>query len=261
MKQAQEPYAALARYYDAFTDNMNYAGRVEYLYTLLCDAGAPPGCLALDLACGTGTYSYALLERGYDVIGVDASLDMLGIALEKAAQKQLAPPLFLCQRLEALDLYGTVRAAICLTDSLNHLTTPNQVQRFFKRLANFVEPGGVFIFDVNTPYKHEHVLADNTFVYENETAGVFCVWRNRWIPETKSTEIALDLFSREERQSDESGLYQRSAECFVERAYTIEELTRWLNRAGFAVENIFEELTRQPPGPESERVFLIARRK
>ena len=238
-------YVALARYYDAFTQNMGYEKRIEYVCALL--SGVSAGATVLDLACGTGVYSYALLRRGYDVVGVDASLDMLSAALEKAAEMNIAPPLLLCQKLEQLDLYGPAQAAICLTDSVNHLTNPKDVQRFFKRLALFLEPGAPFVFDVNTLHKHEHTLGDNTFVYES--AGVYCVWHNRWVPEQRTTEITLDLFV------EENGLYRWQQERFCERAYTVEELSAWLNKAGFEVEQ-----TRDAPGEEGERVFFVAKR-
>ena len=246
-------YAALAHFYDIFTKNMDYKKRTEYLCALLCAARVQPGHTILDLACGTGTYTCALLQQGYDVIGVDASPDMLHIALEKAQALGLPVPLLLCQRLEDLDLYGTAQAAVCLTDSLNHLARPARVRRFFRRLALFLEPGAPFIFDVNTPYKHECVLADNTFVYEGE--GAFCAWQNHWDAQTRTTQIDLDIFTQ-----DEPGSYTRARESFAERAYTPEELTRWLAKAGFAVERIYEELTDRLPSNTTERIFFVCRR-
>jgi SAM-dependent methyltransferase len=247
-------YGAFARYYDAFTENMDYPKRVEYLCTLLSAARVLEGAMVLDLACGSGTYSYALLERGYDVIGVDASIEMLGVALTKAEQKQIAPPLLLCQRLEELDLYGTAQAAVCLTDSINHLAEPALLQRFFKRLALFLEPGAPFIFDCNTPYKHEKVLGNNCFVYENDNA--FCAWQNSWLPQENCTEIRLDLFAQEA-----DGGYRRTSETFRERAYPMATLETMLRKAGFTVEHIYEELTTRLPGAAAERLFFVTRRK
>jgi len=254
-------YAALARHYDGFTQNMDYKRRTEYLCALLCHAGAAPGALVLDLACGTGIYTYALLERGWDVIGVDASPDMLAVAHERNSHRAQQSdgavpqvPLLLCQRLEELDLYGTAQAAACLTDSLNHLTEPREVRRFFRRLHLFLEPGAPFIFDVNTLYKHEHILSDSTFLYESDSA--YCVWQNQWRSGDRTTDITLDIFAREE-----GGLYARSREQFAERAYTPEELTRWLQKAGFAVEHIYGELTQLPPEADAQRLFFICRRE
>jgi len=245
-------YSALAAYYDSFTRNMDYKKRTEYLCALLCNVG--PGAVVLDLACGTGIYSYALIQQGYDVVGVDNSLAMLNVALEKAAHMNIAPPLLLCQSLETLDLYGTAQAAICMTDSLNHITEPAAVRRFFKRLSLFLEPGGVFIFDVNTRYKHEHILANNTFAYESEEA--FCVWQNRWLPERDTTEITLDIFC-----AQGNGMYTRASESFAERAYSAEELTKWLGRADFELLHVYGELTYEAPKEDDQRVFMVARRK
>ncbi|MDR2687647.1 MAG: class I SAM-dependent methyltransferase [Oscillospiraceae bacterium] len=246
-------YAALAHFYDIFTKNMDYKKRTEVLCALLCHAGVKPGGTILDLACGTGTYTCALQRRGYDMVGVDASPDMLQIAREKAQALNLTMPLLLCQRMEDLDLYGTAQAAICLTDSLNHLARPAQARNFFRRLALFLEPGAPFVFDVNTPYKHERVLADNTFVYEDE--GAFCAWQNHWDAQARTTQIDLDIF-----MEGGNGFYTRAQERFAERAYAPEELTRWLGEAGFAVEHIYEELTEQPPPDTAERIFFVCRR-
>ncbi|MDR1464175.1 MAG: class I SAM-dependent methyltransferase [Oscillospiraceae bacterium] len=249
-------YEAMARYYDALSENMDYAKRTEYLCTLLCHAcRQTPGGLLLDLACGTGTYTYALLERGWDVIGVDASIDMLNIALAKAFDREIAPPLLLCQPLEALDLYSAARAAVCLTDSINHLYRPAQLQRFFKRLAHFLDPGAPFIFDVNTEYKHAHILGNNTFVYEHEPAGVYCVWQNTWLPQQHLTQLQLDLFA------EENGCYTRTQERFCERCYSHAELERMLRQAGFTVEHVYGELTQCPPETNAQRVFYVVRKE
>lgn len=227
-------YQTLARYYDAFSQqNMDYEKRTEFICALLsCYAKAED--TVLDLACGTAVYSQALFAHGYDVIGVDASAEMLSVARERNPQQ-----LLLCQRLEQLDLYGTAQAAICLTDSLNHITNPAHVRKFFKRLALFLEPGSPFIFDVNTLYKHETVLGNNSFVYEHD--GTRCVWHNRWLPEQRMTEITLD--------------FGDVTEQFCERVYCIEELTAWLKKAGFTVER-----TIAAPGEELERLYVVCRR-
>jgi len=230
-------YAALARCYDSFTQNMDYEKRMDFVCALLSgsDQIGSTDWVVLDLACGTGTCSRALLDRGYDVIGVDASVEMLSIAREKCPEM-----LLLHQKLEQLDLYGTAQGAICLTDSVNHIIEPKDVRKFFERLALFLDPGAPFVFDVNTLHKHEHVLADNTFVYENE--DITCVWHNEWLPEEKMTKITLDF-------GDE-------AEQFYERVYSIDELTTWLNEAEFAVEQVLDA-----PGEEKERVYFVARKQ
>ncbi|MDR2647931.1 MAG: class I SAM-dependent methyltransferase [Oscillospiraceae bacterium] len=252
-----ESYAAFARYYDCLSANMDYKKRVEYLCTLLCDANAAPQGqnLVLDLACGTGTYSYALQARGYDVIGIDRSIEMLNAALEKGESLSTAPPLFLCQRLEDLDLYGTAQAAVCLTDSVNHITQPDHLCRFFKRLSLFLDRGGVFVFDVNTLHKQKDILANNAFLFEDEAHGVFCAWQNEWHPKSKTTQITLDLFTRDGER------YVRAHESFAERVYERNEIEDMLRRAGFVLEHVYDELTQSPPSQTSQRLFFVARKK
>ena len=167
-------YADFAAFYDRLTDDVGYPQRADYIAELLMEHGMKKG-IVLDLACGTGSLTLELSKRGYEMIGVDASPDMLCAAQEKCA-KAGAEVLFLCQPMEALDLYGTVNAAVCTLDSLNHITDPDTLREVLRRVSLFLEPGGLFVFDVNTPYKHREVLGNHTFVYDLE--GLYCVWQN-----------------------------------------------------------------------------------
>ena len=161
--------------------------------------------------------------------------------------------LFLCQDMTRLDLYGTIDVAVCALDSINHLTDPRRVQRGFSKVSLFLNPGGLFLFDVNSPYKHRQVLGNNTFVYDEEK--VFCVWQNALEEETDTVTIRLDFFEKEE-----DGSYQRSGEEFRERAYSREELDRMLDAAGFQVEAIYQGDTFDPPTATSERLVYVARK-
>lgn len=153
-------YADFAAFYDRLTDDVGYPQRADYIAELLMEHGMKKG-IVLDLACGTGSLTLELSKRGYEMIGVDASPDMLCAAQEKCAQAG-AEVLFLCQPMEALDLYGTVNAAVCTLDSLNHITDPDTLREVLRRVSLFLEPGGLFVFDVNTPYKHREVLGNHT---------------------------------------------------------------------------------------------------
>ena len=144
-------YASFAQYYDSLTHNVEYARRADYLCTLLAHLGHAPG-LTLDLACGTGSLTVELAKRGMDIYGIDGSADMLSVARQKAAESGL-DLLFLCQKMQKLDLYGTVDTVICALDSINHLTLEKDVQTAFDRVSLFMNPGGWFLFDVNTVYK------------------------------------------------------------------------------------------------------------
>lgn len=245
-------YSDFSFVYDLLTGNVDYPARAKYIASILRDLSVEGGLL-LDLACGTGKLSVELSRLGYEVIGVDASEDMLCVAADNVAQSG-ENVMLLNQAMQELDLFGTVRGAVCSLDSINHLTEPEDVRETFRRLALFIEPGGCFVFDVNTPFKHAYVLADNTFVYDLDE--VFCCWQNQFIPETCSVRVTLDFFTKEDDE-----VYLRSGEEFTERAYTVSELTSWLDEAGFEVRYIFDEMTRQPMREDSQRLYFAAVRR
>ncbi len=243
-------YGNFAAFYDALTRNVEYEKRAEHYLRLIKRFGGAPSLL-LDLACGTGSMSLCFAEKGIDVIGVDGSAEMLSIARQKAVE-QGKDILFLHQQMERLDLYGTVKAAVCALDSINHVLTPSRVQRVFQRVALFLEPGGIFAFDANTPWKHQHILENQTFIYdENE---VYCVWQNEWNPAEKMTRIHLDFFQKN------GDAYWRSEENFCERAYEPEELQQWLKNAGLEPLGCFDEFSMEPPDQHAERMLFLARK-
>ncbi len=244
-------YTAFAEFYDYLTNDVDYDKRAEYFCRLLERRGHSMG-LTLDLACGTGSLTIALAKRGVDVYGIDASPSMLTVAQEKAAQAN-TPILFLCQRMEELDLFGTVDTVICTLDSINHLTEEKAVLQAFERVALFLEPNGYFVFDVNTPYKHRHILGSNTFLYD--TDHVYCVWQNTLDEETGVVEINLDFFARQEKD-----IYRRSGECFYERPYDSAEIQILLERAGMELVDIYNDMTFTPASPEQERWVVVARK-
>jgi len=244
-------YSFFAKYYDELTQNVEYVQRADYFSALLLSCGVESGTV-LDLACGTGSLSVELAKRGYDIIGVDMSEDMLCQAQNKAFETGIRA-MFLCQPMQELDLYGTVDAAVCSLDSINHLIDESDVRTVFERLKLFVAPGGVFIFDVNTIYKHKNVLGDNTFVYEYP--DVFCVWQNSFSQEDNIVDITLDFFE------EKSGVYTRRTESFSERAYDIEFLKSVLDESGFDAEFVFDDMTREALKENSQRAVIVARRR
>ena len=245
-------YGFFSSVYDTLTENVNYAARADYIADLLADNGIKGGIL-LDLACGTGTLSIEMSKKGFEVIGVDSSADMLSVAMNNAyeADRNI---LFLCQPMQQLDLYGTINAAICTLDSINHLTDPDDVQATFDKVSLFTEPGGVFVFDVNTVYKHREILADNTFVYDMD--DVYCVWQNSLDSATDTVQIDLDIF-----EQVDDGIYERMQESFCERAYALPLLKEMLGKAGFEMVSVYDELSREEPKENSERLFIVARKK
>ena len=202
-------YRDFSRFYDGLTFNVDYQKRADY-FEEICARFSHPAGIVLDLACGTGSLTLALKKRGYDVYGVDASEDMLSRAMEKAYDEGLSV-LFLCQDMRRLDLYGTINTCVCTLDSINHLTKKEDVQKAFDMVSFFMEKDGLFLFDVNTVYKHRRILGDNTFVYD--TDEVFCVWQNS-LKENNTVRIELNLFE------NDGDVYRRTTEEFCERAYS-----------------------------------------
>lgn len=243
-------YGAFAEYYDSLTSNVSYDETAKYVADILNENGIKKGIL-LDLACGTGTMSVQMAKRGYEVIGIDNSPEMLSEAREKACEAG-EDILFLCQDMCDIDLYGTVECTICLLDSLNHLESEEELLEAFKGVSLFTVPGGLFIFDVNTQYKHKYVLGNNTFVYDND--DVYCVWQNEYDDESKTVEIFLDFFE------EENGLYRRSSEYFTESAFSDETIRRLLKEAGFSDVKAYGELSRHAPSETEERIFYVARK-
>ena len=227
----------------------DYSALADYIGALFIKYSASLK-IVLDAACGTGSLALQLAQRGFSVIGVDASADMLAIARNKTAHEDV---LLLCQPLEELDLYGTVEGAVCTMDGLNHIIDKRLLKRALKRIALFLEPGGLFIFDVNTPYKHREILGDNTFILEDD--GVFLSWRNQYEGSNGIVDITLDCFT------EQNGSYRRFTEQFAERAYSEQEWREMLQTTGFSLLDRFAFLSFRRPGTACEKVTYITRRK
>ena len=244
-------YSEFAWVYDALMQDADYAARSRYLLSLFERFDRKP-TLILDLACGTGGFSNEMSAQGISVIGVDISPEMLSVARESSAE-QGQDILYLCQDASELDLYGTVDGAICCLDSLNHITDYEKFKAAIARVSLFLEPGRLFIFDMNTAYKHECVLGNRTIV--KETDEVFCVWQNEYKREERTTEISLDFFQ------EEDGAYYRSSEQFCERAYTDDEIATAISEAGLDLVVVFEEMTDTAPKDTTERAVYITRKR
>ncbi len=222
-------YSAMAQCYDALSEAKDISRRSEYICGLL--GAASQAGIILDAGCGTGELSVRLCRRGYDMIGVDASAEMLSAARAKAAAAG-CDILFLQQSLQQLDLYGTVRAVLCTQDTLNHIINKAELRRALEKMSLFTEPGGKLIFDVNTPYKHRTAL--NSRCYSGEFAGGMCVWQSELRADGYTVDIDVDVFLR-------SGeYYRRESERIVERAYEPAELEKLLTRCGYTVDKIID---------------------
>lgn len=241
-------YEALAGVYDALTEDVQYSRRADFLEKLL-DRSKIPVHTVLDLACGTGTMTWTLAARGYEMIGVDASPEMLAQAQQKEGRG--IAPLFLCQSMPQLDLYGTVDAAVCCLDSLNYLTRPVDVQKTFDRLRLFIAPGGILVFDVNTDAK---LTAMDGQVYVDETEDTYCVWRASY--RKGLARYDMDIFTL-----CDDGAWERSQETHRERIYSVEELTGWLKEAGFTDIRTYGDGVMRKPKDGEQRIYFTAIRK
>ena len=242
-------YNAFAEVYDKLTDNIEYKKRADFISTLFERYGVKGKEPILDLACGTGSLTFELAKRGYDMIGIDSSYAMLSQAQTKKYEEN-ADVLFLCQDMTELDLYGTISGAVCMLDSLNHLSCADDVKKTVEKVGLFMEHGGIFIFDVNTIYKHRKILGNNTFVYDCDE--VYCVWQNS-LNEDDSVDISLDIFECD------GDAYYRSTEDFTERAYPIEDYKKWLSDAEFEIVHIFDEMSDRELNEKTERAVFVAR--
>jgi len=241
-------YESFADFYDILMSDVDYSARTEYLLNLFKKHGKVPSLL-LDVACGTGAFSNLMAQKGIEVIGVDASEEMLAVARENSAEMG-TQVLYLCQKAEELDLYGTVDGAICCLDSINHITDFETLKTAFGKISLFMESGSLFIFDVNTPYKHTDILADNTFVIEEE--DIFCVWQNEYDEESAVTDICLDFFVKDGES------YNRYSDNFSERAYSFSQLSSLLESAGFKLIAIYEDMKTTPCPENAERAVFVA---
>ena len=246
-------YEFLAGCYDRFTYDVDYAAWADYIEKHFRRRGLP-GKTVLDLACGTGSLTRELALRGYEMIGVDLSPEMLAEAAEKNRDVGEVPPMFLCQPMEQLDLYGTIDACVCCLDSVNYVTAPTKLQRAFERVHLFLMPGGLFLFDINTPEKLEGLDGQ---VFLDETEDAYCVWRAEYSRRSKICSYFMDIFQLD----PETGQWERGEELHRERAYTIRELTGYLEQAGFRDIQVFGDLKLRRPKPGEGRVFFVARKE
>ncbi len=240
-------YGDFAAAYDLLTFNVPYDKIADYYTDILCKM--TDGKRLLDMGCGTGNLTVRLAERGFDIIGQDASPEMLSVAAGKSSEV-----MWICQNMEETELGEEVDAVISTLDSVNHLDGRESMLNCFRRAADCLKRGGVFVFDVNTVYKHREVLGGNTFVYDVDV--VYCVWQNTFDPRDNGVDIDLDLFFE-----NEDGTYSRGVESFREITFSMDEYCRMLNEAGFEIVNIWEYLTYNIPKDNDEKLLISAKKR
>ena len=245
-----EAYTSFARVYDTFMDNIPYEEWGKYLTALLEEYNVTEG-LVLDLGCGTGTMTELLAAKGYDMIGVDYSEDMLEIAMEKR-EASGHDILYLLQDMREFELYGTVGAVISICDSVNYITEEEDLEEVFRLVNNYLDPKGVFIFDFKTLYNYQTILGDRTIAEKREECSF--IWDNYYYEEEKINEYELTLFIQ-----DEGDMYRKFEEIHYQKAYTLEEMIRLVKASGLEFVAAYDAFTKNAPDEKSERIYIVAR--
>ena len=242
-----ESYTDFAYIYDKLI-GQDYEKWADYIEEIFAKNNLKPS-LVLDLGCGTGSITNILAKRGYDMIGVDISPDMLNVAREKATEEGL-DVLYLCQDIREFELYGTVDAIICTLDVLNYITDADDLKQVFRLVRNYLNPDGIFIFDVNTEYKLENILGNNTFITDEE--GVFYSWENDY-SDGLSTQYLTFFAERED------GTYERFDEVHVQRAYSSDLLKKLLADVEMTFEGEYNVLTFEKPDVSCEKSIILSK--
>lgn len=263
-----EAYGDFASVYDTFMDETPYEAWCQFVEEVITEYGiSKPGekdaetltserNLVLDLGCGTGTLTEMLAGKGYDMVGIDLSQEMLAIAMEKKAQNE-SDTLYLCQDMREFELYSTVGTVICVCDSVNYLLDEEDILQTFKLVNNYLYPGGIFLFDFNTVYKYEQIIGDTTIAENREDCSF--IWENFYDPEEQLNEYDLTIFVKDPAGDEEDPCFRRFQETHVQRGYTLEQMTGLVEKAGLRLEFTMDADTHGEVTEESERIYILAR--
>ncbi len=246
-------YDSFSKVYDKFMSDTPYDDWVNYIKEIWEKYALSPKLIA-ELGCGTGNITQRLADMGYDMIGIDSSENMLSKAREKAG-KNKTDILYLNQDMRYFELYGTVDCIISLCDSINYITEYDDLLKVFKLVNNYLEPKGLFIFDLNTIYKFKNILGQNSFSQTDEFSA--CTWENYFDENESINEYYTNFFIKDEK----TGLYERFEEEHYEKGYTVLEIKRVIEKSGLEFLAVFDEMTFSPPKEDSERIFFVAREK
>lgn len=244
-------YDLLAPFYDSINADIDYKKWANFIESILKREMKIKPELVLDLGCGTGRMTLELSRRGYDMTGIDYSTEMLDVA-RSAAEAEGQDILWLCQDMREFELYGTVDAAVCCLDCINHIEDISDVEKCFKLVHNYLIPDGIFIFDVNGKYKFENIYADRAYVMEED--GGFCVWENDYDPESRICDFYITLF-----KEGPDSRYERYDEVQSERMYAIDELRMALEKNNMEFIAAYDDLDFSPATDDSERIYIIAK--
>lgn len=244
-------YSGFATVYDRFMDNVPYEEWTEYLTGLLRENGVTSGIVA-ELGCGTGKVTRLMRDRGFDMIGIDLSPQMLQIAREQEKEGDDSI-LYLLQDMREIELYGTVAAVISLCDSMNYITEDEDLLKVFRLVNLYLDPGGIFVFDLNTTFYYSKVLGENV-ICENRPFGSF-IWENYYDSESRINEFDLTIYCRndEKRQT-----YERYEETHYQRAFPLGTVKKLLKKSGLELKGVYEVMTHDAPTRTTERVYFVA---
>ncbi len=259
-----EAYTSFAKVYDIFMDNVPYEEWSLYLIHLLKEYGVASGIVA-ELGCGTGNMTRLLRQAGYDMIGIDSSADMLGIAREKETENPAAPDikkaggspalheiLYLLQDMREFELYGTVAAVVSVCDCINYITEPEELIQVFCLVSNYLDPQGIFIFDFHPEGYYSRVLADNTFAEDREDMSF--IWENEYDSDSRQNIYDLSIFV-----CGADGRYDKFQETHYQRSYDLAEMKAMIEASGLEYVAMYDAFTKEPAKEESQRVYVIAR--
>ena len=247
-------YDLIAPLYDKVNGDVDYSRWADFIETIIRrEYRGDEGSLVLDLGCGTGRMTLELAKRGYDMTGVDYSVEMLDIARQNAYELGLSDKiLWLCQDVRELELYGTVGITVSCLDTVNHLTSPSDLSRTFALVHNYLSPDGIFIFDINGRHKFETAYANESYVIEDE--GAFCVWQNFYNERTRICDFYITLF-----EENEDGSYDRYDEEQRERMYTLRSIKKLLSDNGFELIGAYSDFDFTPGDDSCDRIYVAAR--
>lgn len=246
-------YDIIAPIYDAVNSDIDYPAWADFIERIVEKESKIRPELVLDLGCGTGKMTLELARRGYDMTGVDISTEMLDIARNEAEAANLGKDiLWLCQDIREFELYGTVDLTVCCLDTINHLTTPGDVERCFSLVHNYLVPLGLFIFDINGKKKFEDTYGQQVYVMDEEDS--FCVWQNQYNSKSHLCDFLITVFAQ-----NEDGSYERYDEIQTERMYTIRSITKKLKDTGFELVGTYSDFDNTIATDQSERIYFVAR--
>lgn len=263
MSKPMNAYTGFARVYETFMDNIPYGEWAVYLTGLLKEYGVKPGSLLCELGCGTGSMTRLLAQAGYDMIGIDLSEEMLDIARYEHPEDE-NDILYLNQDMREFELYGTVAAVVSVCDSMNYITSEEELLKVFRLVNNYLDPGGYFIFDMKTAYNYEVLMGDRVIAENREDCSL--IWENYYEKETGINQYDITIYTKAEFEEDEEAepeelppLFERLEESHVQRAYPVEKIIALLKEAGLEFVAVYGGCTKEAPAAESDRVYFVAK--